>query len=296
MHQLAERPDLVRMVLTTPELANSLTARPVTLHHLASHQEAIDVLCDVLDDIAAHGIDAVIAEETMTPRPTPVTDRQRQLSESIAARAHPTTLQPGFDQARCHDEGYRLAYLDRLYADAAVAQHELNRLAVALAADHGSPGWRREPKSRQRVFDKLTEYEGDASRLKDLAGAKVQFDTLDGVYQALGRLAADPQVVILQIKDRFLAPQPSGYRDTLLNLRLSNDHVAELRLHLAPLDDIAEWEHALYEVRRDLKALSDCEGRPMTSGERAIRDGVLRRVQDTYLRKVQENLGERPPR
>lgn len=294
VRQLAERPDLVRMILATPELANSLTARPVTLHHLASHQQAIDVLGDVLDDIANHGVEVVIAQEKLTPQPTPVTEAQRRVTELVAARGQPTP-QAGFDEGRRDDEAYRLAYLEKLYADAAIAQHELNRLAVALADERGTPGWRTEPKSRERVFDKLVEYEGAVSQLKDLAGAKVQFDTLDDVYRALERLADDQQVVIVNIKDRFLAPQPSGYRDILLNLRMSNGHVAELRLHLAALDDVAGWEHGLYEVRRDLEALADSDGRLLTDDERAIRDGLLRRAQDTYWRTVQGNLGKVPP-
>ncbi|WP_253866678.1 toxin glutamine deamidase domain-containing protein [Micromonospora sp. WMMA2032] len=295
VRQLAERPDLVRMILATPELANSLTARPVTLHHLASHQQAIDVLGEVLQEIDVRGAEAVIAHEPLTPLPTPVTAAQRQLSKSIAARGQ-SRLQLGFDQARRHDEAYRSAYVDQLYQDAAVAQRELNALAVGLADDQGRPAWRNQPKSRERVFDKLVEYEYDAAQLKDLAGAKVQFDTLDGVYRALGRLTGDPRVVILHIKDRFLEPQVSGYRDILLNLRMSNGHTAEIRLHLTALDEVAEWEHALYEVRRDLEAVSESQGRSMTRTELAIRDGLLRRVQDAYWLRVQESAGKVPPR
>lgn len=294
VRQLAERPDLVRMLLATPELANSLTARPLTLHHLASHQQAIDVLGEVINDIAVRGAEAVIAPEPLKPHPTPVSEEQRELGERVARRGQ-RRLQLGFDRARRNDEVYRLAYVDRLYADAAVAQQELNTLAVVLAADQGRPGWRKEPKNRERVLDKLVEYENDASKLKDLAGAKVQFDTLDAVYHALGRLAADPKVVILHVKDRFLDPQDSGYRDILLNLRMSNGHMAELRLQLAAIEGVAEWEHALYEVRRDLEAVSESEGRSLTHTERAILDGLLRRAQGTYWSKVREDIGEVPP-
>ncbi|MFG3600779.1 toxin glutamine deamidase domain-containing protein [Micromonospora chersina] len=295
VRQLAQRPDLVRMILSTPELANSLIARPVTLHHLASHQKAIDVLRGVLNDIAAQGPRAVITPEPPKPLPTPVTEQQRQISAAIAERGQ-SNLQLGFDISRRDDETYRLAYVDELYADAAVAQRELNRLAITVAGDRGRPDWRTEPKGRERVLDKLVEYDNDASQLKDLAGAKVQFRRLDDVYRALAQLADNREVVILHIKDRFLNPQESGYRDVLLNLRMSNGHVAELRLHLAALDDVAEWEHALYEVRRDLEVMPEAADRPLTEGERAIRDGLLRRAQDIYWQALNETLGEAPPR
>ncbi|MFE9203802.1 toxin glutamine deamidase domain-containing protein [Micromonospora sp. NPDC007230] len=286
LRQLAQRPELVRMILATPELANSLTARPLTLHHLASHQEAIDVLGEVVNDLAQHGPDALIAVDEPIPRPTPVTDEQRQLSGEVAARRQ-DTWQLGFDRARQEDEGYRLAYVEKLYVEAAVAQPELNDIASTVAGNRGRPDWRSRPKDRERVLDKLVEYENDVSRLKDLAAAKVEFDQLDDIYRALSRLAVDPRVVMLDIKDRFLSPQGSGYRDILLNLRLSNGHVAELRLQLAPVEHVAEWEHALYEVRRDLDALTESDGRPLTKVERAIRDGLLVRVQDIYWRAIE---------
>ncbi|MFC4148218.1 toxin glutamine deamidase domain-containing protein [Micromonospora mangrovi] len=289
VRQLTQRPELARMILATPELADSLTARPLTLHHLASHQQAIDVLGEVLADIADRGPEAVVANVDPEPRPTPLTARQRQISTAVAARRQPN-LQLGFDTSRRDDETYRLGYLEQLFADAAVAQQELNGVATNLAGDHGQPGWRLRPKGRDRVLDKLVEYRNDASRLKDLAAAKVQFRQLDDIYRAVDQLAADPQVVILDIKDRFLAPSPSGYRDVLVNLRMSNGHVGELRLHLAALDRVAEWEHALYEVRRDLEAISEADGRPLTSRERAIRDGLLRRVQDSFWRALGEGL------
>jgi len=295
LQQLTQRPDLVRMILATPELANSLTARPLTLHHLASHQQAIDVLGDVLDDIAERGPDALIETEELRPRPTPLTKEQRRISAEVAARQQ-ASLQLGFDVSRRDDEGYRHTYVDQLYADAAVAQRELNGIAAGVAGDHGQPAWRTEPKGRDRVLDKLLEYQNDASRLKDLAAAKVQFAKLDDIYRALRKLAADPQVVILKIKDRFLTPQLSGYRDVLLNLRMSNGHVAELRLHLDSLDSVAEWEHALYEVRRDLDAMSEAGNRPLTSVERALRDGLLRRAQAIYWHRLNDALGEVSPR
>ncbi|MFI6328660.1 toxin glutamine deamidase domain-containing protein [Micromonospora chersina] len=289
VRQLSQRPDLVRMILSTPELANSLIARPVTLHHLANHQEAIDVLGEVLDDIDEYGPETLIAVDDPIPRATPLTAEQLQVTTHVATRRQ-DARQLGFDQGRRNDSDYLSSYLGKLYADAAVAQQELNQIAREISGDRGRPGWRTAPKSRKRVQDKLVEYENDASRLKDLAGAKVQFDRLEDVYRALHKLGGDPGTVILDIKDRFASPQSSGYRDVLLNLSLSNGHVGELRLHLTSVDGVAEWEHALYEVRRDLDALVEVDGRPLTKREKAIRDGLLTRAQAIYWDALSEGL------
>jgi hypothetical protein len=99
-------------------------------------------------------------------------------------------------------------------------------------------------------------------------------------------------VVVLDIKDRFVRPPSSGYRDVLLKLRMSNGHVAELRLHLVAVEGVAEWEHALYEIRRDLDAIAKAANRPLTLAERAVRDGLLRRGQDAYWRALGNDRGE----
>ncbi|RKN23571.1 hypothetical protein D7147_00455 [Micromonospora musae] len=285
IRQLAERPDLVRLILATPELFDSLTARPLTLHHLASHQQAIDVLGDVLAEISERGAEAVAAEGVADPRPTPLTVEQRRISSTVVC-ADVMAGQQGFDQRRRSDTAYREQYLDALYGQAAGAQEELNQLAARLAYSGGErvgdPGWRTEPKDRRRAEDKVTKYGGDASQLIDLAAAKVQFRSLDQLYEGLVRLRDDPDVDIVRFEDRFVEPQSSGYRDVQLVLRMRNGHLAEFRLHLARLDEVAEWEHVLFEVRRDLESIARDEGRSLTVAERAIMGGLLRRGQELF--------------
>ncbi|NYF57049.1 toxin glutamine deamidase domain-containing protein [Micromonospora purpureochromogenes] len=288
VRQLTQHPDLARMILATPELANSLTARPLTLHHLAADQRAIDVLGSVLDDISATGR-APGTSTASSVHATPLTTEQRQISEAIRARKQPV-YQSNFDLSRQHDEEYRLAYLKNLYQAAEVAQRELNQVASSLAAGNGRPGWRRQRKGYRRVLDKLIEYDNDASKLKDLAAAKVQFDRLEDVYAALAALGRRTDVVVLNIKDRFIKPLTSGYRDVLLSLRMSNGHVAELRLHLAAMDDVAVWEHPLYEVRRDLEAIAEAGGRELTAAEVRIMDGLLGREREAFWSAL--NRGE----
>ncbi|WP_416901017.1 toxin glutamine deamidase domain-containing protein [Micromonospora echinospora] len=295
VRQLTQRPDLVAMILATPELMASLTARPVTLHHLASHQQAIDVLGSVLDDIAERGPEKCVMMGAPEPEATPLTDEQRRISLSVEILDY-EVVQPGFESHRRSDSAYGRRYLDDLYVAAAEAQIELTELAVRLAWDGvrqiGQPGWRSAPKDRRRAEDKVSKYQGDVSQLRDLAGAKIEFQSLDQLYQVLDRLRHEPGVRIVSCDDRFRHPQPSGYRDVQLLLEMSNGHIAEFRLHLAALDEVAAWEHALYEVRRDLKALARQEGRPLSVMEQAIFDGVLRREQELFWAALQSTCRE----
>ncbi|MEU6073223.1 toxin glutamine deamidase domain-containing protein [Micromonospora sp. NPDC047074] len=294
VRQLAQQPDLARMILTTPELANSLTARPVTLHHLASHQQAVDVLGSVIEEIADRGAGAVAAAQVPAPETTPLSSGQRLLSSDFSKQSG-RAVQPGFDFSRSEDLEYRKRYLDWLYSQAARAQVEVVALAERLAfrassravAD-GRPG----PKDRQRAEDKVEKYEGDASLLTDLAAAKVTFDKVSGLYAALSLIREDPAVDVIEFDDRIVGPQPSGYRDVQMMIRTSIGHVAEFRLHLQALDDVAEWEHAVYEVRRDLKAIAKERGRKMSDMEQAIFNGVLLREQEYFWNALQVALDD----
>ncbi|SCE79035.1 Papain fold toxin 1, glutamine deamidase [Micromonospora coriariae] len=298
VRQLVRQPRLARIILTTPELATSLTARPLTLLHLATHQQAIDVLAEVLDDVSQQDAAELGPRNTHgvpQPDPTPLTDEQRLISASIRVR-HGLVAQAGFDDRRRADGTYVSHYLDDLYSAAAVAQVDLNQLAVSLAQIGdlrvGEPGWRPQPKDRRRALDKVNKHQGDASKVLDLAAAKVEFRCLGDLYAALARLRDRPDVVIVSFEDRFLFPMSSGYRDVQLGLRMRNGHIAEFRLHLAALDAVAVWEHVLYEVRRDVEALA--QGRPLTERERAIADGLRLREQQLFWQALQSTFEEKP--
>lgn len=290
LHQLARQSDLVRIILATPELATSLTARPVTLHHLASHQRAIDVLGEVLEEIVERGAGTAAAASIPPNLPTPLTARQMAISSSFTAQ-RPPALQPGFDQGRRGEVAYQCQFLDHLYEAAAVAQLEIDRLGQKLAAHAGAeyrprPG----PKARKRAEDKVAKYGGDVSRLLDLAAGRISYHRLDDLYSGLVALQQDRQVQVVRFEDRFLNPQDGGYRDVQMMLSTSSGHVAEFRFQLAALDDVAEWEHSLFEVRRDLGAVAREQGRPPSQTELAISKGIIRRQRECFWAALRSTL------
>ncbi|MDO3682891.1 toxin glutamine deamidase domain-containing protein [Micromonospora sp. C28ISP2-4] len=296
VRQLAERPDLVRMILATPELANSLTARPLTLHHLASHQQAINVLQDVLVEIRDRGSEAVAAARTPSIEPTPLSPHQIQVSSRFDGERS-AAVQPNFDKSRSGDLAYRKQYLDHLYQEAVTAQRELDSLGRELAGLSASgaeykprPG----PKDRVRAEDKIERNGGNAARLRDLAAGRVAYQTLDDLYAGLAELSNNPHFQVAKFSDRFREPQDSGYRDIQFSVQTSTGHIGEFRLHLAALDQVAEWEHSLFEVWRDLEAVPRSEARSLSVTEVAIRKGIVRRQREYFWAALQTTLnGER---
>jgi hypothetical protein len=255
----------------------------------------VQALREVLADIEARGPAAVAARGRQPAEVTPLTPRQREISESIVA-SRDAAHQPHFNPGRQNDPDYQEQYLDALYNDWRDRQDELNDLAVRHARQGeeggGTHKGRENEKDRGRAWQKISDYGGDVSLLTDLVGASIQFETLDDLYSALERINNDPSVTIVSYDDRFLNPEPSGYRDVQLNVRLRDGHVAEFRLHLAALDEVARWEHSLYEVRRDIRALARAGGRPMTQTEEAIYVRILQMQQELFWTALQSAMPE----
>ena len=89
----------------------------------------------------------------------------------------------------------------------------------------------------------------DVSRLVDLCRQSIYFDSIANIAACLARIAADPDVALARIKNRFQADSGSaeatkesaGFRNLAVNLRLSTEesraagadtHVCEVQLLL----------------------------------------------------------------
>ncbi|GET35958.1 eCIS core domain-containing protein [Microseira wollei] len=281
-----------------PRLRRLLIERPALFEKLAKNPEAVNTLQQALDDVSKEGAENLASVGTRTPKDTPLTPNQRQISEEIQTtlpREKPT--QPGYDPQLSRDE-----YLDELYRQAKEADQELRPLTERLAEiTGGKPGFRKGLKGRERSLDKVLEYEkegANASRLVDIAGSKIVFNSLDDLYAALDQIRREieslPTIDIAQIKDRFIKPQGSGYRDILMNLKMTNKHIAEFRLHLQQFDEVAAIEHDLYDVIRTMETLAEQASRALTTQETAIEAAIKRQTQQMYDDALKRALGENP--
>ena len=292
---LPEHPELLRAMQNADYLERSLLARPQTMASLMTHPEALPILEAAIHD--AHHPDPDTPPLAPQAEPTPLTPEQQDvthaLEESAGDYRPEDRLQAPFDQSRRGDEDYRAAYLAERYKEAVVAQAQLTEIVNEIAAaNDGDPHSRTEPKKIGRANDKIVaNYQGDASRLIDMAGCYIQFDRVQDAYSALAVLSSDPRLEIVHFEDRFAVPEPSGYRDLQMNVRMPNGHIAELRLHLKALDEIAVYEHALYEVRRDFKtAQKEAKLPEMGPEEAALRDALLARERDLFWDALQGGL------
>ncbi len=161
----------------------------------------------------------------------------------------------------------RTSNLDALYAEAEVAKKELDVMTRSIAQDLGGEAMIPATlKGSERAKEKIAaDYEGDASRISDLARASISFKSVSQLEKGLAAIKA--KVKIVRLKDRFQNPQ-NGYRDILMNLEMSNGHVVEMQLHLASILNVKNGEgHKLYELERKIQAKAAAEKRSLNPEE-----------------------------
>jgi hypothetical protein len=173
------------------------------------------------------------------------------------------------EQAGEHDPHQDTLDLDTLYAEAKVADGDLHTTTQHVAAaHHGRAVFPPSLKGRERATEKIeAEYHGDASRIFDLCRSTIEYESIGDLYHGLDSIAHELHVI--RLKDRFAHPLESGYRDILMNVRMTNGHVCEIQLHLRQILAVKEREHKLYEVTRSLEATAKRENRELTAEEAA---------------------------
>lgn len=128
-----------------------------------------------------------------------------------------------------------------------VDKNELVEKTKELAAKFGGkPKYRPQNinnglKGKERAIEKINaDYGGNPALLVDVAGSKIVFNKLDELYDALEKIIDSGVIEIIRFKDRIAKPLGSGYRDILMNAKMSNGHIVEFRLHLKRIDYAAE--------------------------------------------------------
>jgi hypothetical protein len=308
--ELPRRPELARLLNDEANayIVDSLVKRPQALGNLLAHDEAVRIFEDSLRDVheqREHGtLPEPIADE---PQHLELGETERRVSheatEDNARYEDADRRQPEYPREHLGNETEFKNYLDHVYDRAEVAMQKLREVVPEIATEtEGEPDLRKTLKGRSRAEDKIeSNYGGDPSRLTDIAGGIVRFEKIEMLYAALEKIRARDDIEIVEFEDRFVKPQPAGYSDLQMKVRIDG-HVAEFRLHLKAVDAVSAYDHSLYEVRRDLKAKAVDEGpgpdpetgkkraRPYTDEERALIDALLKREREKFW----EALNKRP--
>lgn len=111
-------------------------------------------------------------------------------------------------------------------------------------------------KGRERAGAKVkNDYAGVASRLTDIVGGTLLFDTVEQVVAAYKAIIQDKAVY--KAKNRFEKPTSDGYRDIMMVVNVGG-HLCELQLNTHAILDAKEkgLGHKLYEITRELEPIA----------------------------------------
>ncbi|MFA4972523.1 MAG: hypothetical protein WC683_07900 [bacterium] len=170
------------------------------------------------------------------------------------------------------------ADVQTIYQLAADGRAELRTLAEGISSKYGADvSAREELKDRARTERKATGYareEGAAApvfdRVLDIDGNTITASSVEDVRAIVAELAALGPERVPRIKDRLSHPTDDGYRDVLLNIRLSNGSIQEIQVTVKAMKEAKDGAgHVIYRVLRDLREAIDdgkVEATPKVAG------------------------------
>jgi len=150
------------------------------------------------------------------------------------------------------------------------AQQELDILTQELALLSTTQPVSSGLKSRERAEAKIkNKLAGQTDQITDLARSSLVADDIESMMTAFDALCA--QVDLVEVKNRFKTPGPSGYRDLKVLVRLPKSQmIAELQFHLDAFSEIKNGEeHLHYERIQKIERQAKAEQRPLNDIEQA---------------------------
>ena len=168
--------------------------------------------------------------------------------------------------------------LDEVFAKAERAKPELDRITNEIARQFNGIAVIVPLKGRARTLAKLrADYNGDASKLKDVARSTVEVRTLEDARAAIAELSArfgNPK------RNTIDGDPEDGYRDALFHVFVGGSMV-EIQVHVPAILFAKTHVHGLYEKRETIKRQVKTEGRELTEKESALiarLNAIMRRV------------------
>ncbi|KGE85037.1 MAG: RelA/SpoT domain-containing protein [Phaeodactylibacter xiamenensis] len=185
-----------------------------------------------------------------------------------------------------------LKKLPNYCADATVAKTELDNIMNSITSQvGGTPSSRlKDPARAREKIDLDPDPDANYSWLTDLAGGRIVYDNLDDFYDALDNVVGNYQVA--RLNERVVMPLPTGFRDVLMNLRMSNGHVVELQISLKEMIEASDGPgHTWYEEWRTLNGIVQSQqGGVATAAQAAELENLMTQMQNLYNGAYQQIL------
>ncbi len=111
-------------------------------------------------------------------------------------------------------------------------------------------------KKKHRIKEKCLERGYTHNMIGDVVRSRIHFNDLESLYLAVIELYKRAEIV--RVKDRFVSPRQSGYRDLLFNVKLKDPetgeyHITEIQFQLEDMHKAKRSEYSYYIKRRSLQ-------------------------------------------
>ncbi|GLT14858.1 phosphoribosylglycinamide formyltransferase [Vibrio algivorus] len=170
-----------------------------------------------------------------------------------------------------------------LYQRAPIAQNELEVLCKSIALNTQTTPLFSGVKSKERASIKIDkELNGEANKITDLARATIVSQNIPSLVTAFEQL--QQQATIIEVKNRFKNPNPSGYRDLKVLVQLPKSQlITEVQFHLEEIAKIKNGEeHILYEQIQHIERTAMLENRNLNEIEKGKVDQLRNQSLSLY--------------
>jgi len=252
---------------------------------------------------AGGGAEAPTTGKAVAPITTPATPALLSKPKAPTAKKKSTTAKEFFGESFKPNDLEPLSpqaktKLESMYQRASEVKVHYDKINEGIAQELGGKYVDVPLKGTARAVEKiLSDYDGDASKLKDLVRSTIQINSLSDVQKSIDKIK---EKYGKPVKERnLLDPDKgslfdTGYRDINMVVEIDGTY-AEIQVNFAPMLKAKEGFHKHYEVIREMEAEANTSKRPLTQEEEATRTKLMKEMKVAYDSAWQEILASSKP-
>ena len=136
-------------------------------------------------------------------------------------------------------------------------------------------------KAPERALEKInSDYGGDPRQIKDLVRGRFVVDTPEQIVAI--KQAILEELDVDSMKDKYLVPTETGYRDLNTKVALENGHIAEIQVQQRDMMRVNKPTHDFMEEIQEIERRAETESRLFTQEENVRLDSLRNQAKELH--------------